>query len=221
MGRSVEYSEFLALFEQCNRALWPLQVVGYLAMLIVLACMITSWRHAQRAIFGILGPFWIFVGVVFQYAYLRPLYRPGRVFAVLWVTEGVLLIFSASRLSGPFGRHTGWCAILGWLAISYSLIGYPVLGFLLRGSALRVAWPGVFPCPTALFTLAVLVMAQRPAPKWLMAVPAFWAVGGVVPFSWGILEDLGLVVLGILIIATIVHRDRRPQCAVDGAPSLS
>jgi hypothetical protein len=214
MEGGVAYSEFVGLFERYNLAIWPLQIVGHLAGLLVLALMFVRWRHSQRTILAILAPFWIFVGVVFQYAYLRPLYLPGRTFAVLWVSQGVLLAFSAIRLSGRFTRSTGWCAILGWLAIGYSLVGYPVLGLLLRGSVLRVAWLGGFPCPMAMFTLAVLVMAQGPLPKWLLVVPGFWAIGGLVPFSWGIREDLGLVILGVLIVGSIVIRDlRRRQVA--------
>jgi hypothetical protein len=58
-----------------------------------------------------------------------------------------------------------------------------------------------------MFTLAVLLMAQGPLPKWLLVVPGFWAIGGLVPFSWGIREDLGLVILGVLIVGSIVIRD--------------
>lgn len=104
-------------------------------MPVVLAIMITSWRHAQRAIFGVLGPFWVFVGVVFQYAYLRPLYRPGRVFAVLWVTEGMLLIFSANRASGPFGRRTERFEFAGSARPSRSSLAAPVV---LPGNQLAV-----------------------------------------------------------------------------------
>lgn len=217
MGGRVAYSEFVSLFERCNLAIWPLQIVGHLAGLLVLVLMSIRWRHSHRTILAILAPFWIFVGVVFQYTYLRPLYLPGRTFAVLWVVQGVLLAFSATRPSGCFTRSTGWCAILGWLAVGYSLIGYPVLGFLLRGSVLRVAWLGGFPCPMAMFTLAVLLMAQGPLPKWLLVVPGFWAIGGLVPFSWGIREDLGLVILGVLIVGSIVIRDlHRRQVAQPG-----
>jgi hypothetical protein len=221
MGGKVEYSAFVALFEQCNRAIWPFQVVAFLAMLVGVALMVISGRHAQRAAVAILAPFWIFVGVVFQYVYLRPLYRPGRLFAALWVIEGLLLSLSAIRSSESLIRGNRWCVVLGWLAIGYSLLGYPVLGVALRGSVLRVAWVGAFPCPTALFTLAVLMMAQRPIPRWLLAIPAFWAIGGLVPFSWGILEDLGLVVLGALIIGTIVYRDSGLQRQGTAKPSLA
>jgi hypothetical protein len=216
MGRSVAYSDFVALFEQCNQAIWPIQLVGQLAMLVAIAMMFTSWRYARSAIFGTLAPFCIFIEIVFQYTYLRPLYQPGKTFAGLWMAEGMLLAFSASRPPRCFKRSTGWCAALGWLAIGYSLMGYPALGFLLRSSVLRIAWPGAFPCPTALFTLGVLVMEQGPLPKWMLVIPAFWAIGGLVPFSWGIREDLGLVVFGMLIVVTIVSRDRscrRPASA--------
>lgn len=211
MAARIPYSEFVGLFERCNVAIWPLQILGHLAGVLVLVLMFIRWRHSQAAIFAVLAPFWVFIGVVFQFLYLRPLYLPGRTFAVLWVVQGVVLALAAIRLSGSFSRSTGWYAILGWLAIGYSLVGYPVLGFLLRGSILRVAWLGGFPCPMALFTLAVLVLASGPLPKWLLIVPGFWAIGGLVPFVWGIREDLGLVILGLLIVGSIVVRDRRKR----------
>jgi hypothetical protein len=185
--------------------------VGHLVGILVLVFILIRWKHSQTAAFAFLAPFWIFIGVVFQFRYLGSLYPPGRTFAALWVVQGVLLAFSAIRLSGCFTHSTGWYAIVGWLAIGYSLVGYPALGFLLRGSALRIAWLGGFPCPMALFTLAILVLAKGPLPKWLLVVPGFWVIGGLVPFLWGIREDLGLVILGVLVVGSIVVRDRRKR----------
>jgi hypothetical protein len=211
MSASIAYPEFVGLFERYNLSIWPLQLVGHLAGLIVLVLMLIRWKHSQTAVFAFLAVFWVFIGVVFHFMYLGSLYLPERTFAVLWGAQSALFAFSAIRSSGFLTRSTGWYAILGWLAIGYSLIGYPVLGFLLRGSVLRIAWFGGFPCPMALFTLAILVLAEGPLPKWLLIVPGFWAVGGLIPFLWGIREDLGLIILGVLIVGSIVVRDRRKR----------
>ena len=37
----------------------------------------------------------------------------------------------------------------------------------------------------------------------------FWVLGGVMPVSVGILEDIGLIVSGVVITAMIVYRDTR------------
>ena len=91
MSASIAYPEFVGLFERYNLSIWPLQLVGHLAGLIVLVLMLIRWKHSQAAVFAFLAPLWVFIGVTFQFRYLGSLYPPGRIFAALWVGAGCAL----------------------------------------------------------------------------------------------------------------------------------
>jgi hypothetical protein len=45
-------------------------------------------------------------------------------------------------------------------------------------------------------------------PWGLLIIPLFWGLGGVLPVSVGILEDIGLIVAGVVGTVLLVLRDR-------------
>ncbi len=59
MRDRIPYAVFVDLFERCNLAMWPWQIVGYLAALLVLVLVLTQWRHSRRLVYAILAPFWV------------------------------------------------------------------------------------------------------------------------------------------------------------------
>jgi hypothetical protein len=105
----------------------------------------------------------------------------------------------------PVGRASG---IAGGTLIVFALLLYPAIGHFL-GHRYPAAPTFGLPCPTTIFTLGVLLFAAHPVPRWVLVVPLLWAaVGSVAAFQLGVLEDLAMLVAGIV---TVVIMLRRPE----------
>src|SRR5207248_10939428 len=58
------------------------------------------------------------------------------------------------------------------------------------------------PCPTTIFTLALMMWLERPFPRVLLVIPLTWAaIGGSAAFFLGVPQDLGLLAAGLSPIA--------------------
>jgi hypothetical protein len=204
----MNFQEFATILEAYNLALWPLHGVAYVFGLGAMWLVFKPTPNSSKFIAGILALFWLWVGVVFSLAYWgRPL------FAALFVVQAVLFVDAGllrPRLS--FGWKSDRYAFAGLLILLYALVGYPLLGY-----AIGHRWPqsfpfGLVPSPTCAFAMGMLLLTNRPVPKYVLAIPLLWSLAGVVPISWGVLEDIGMLVAGVFATAAIVWRDRtRPS----------
>jgi hypothetical protein len=71
---------------------------------------------------------------------------------------------------------------------------------------------GVTPGPVALFTLGLLLLAERRTPWHLLAIPAMWsAIAGATAWLLGLWEDLMLPAAALAAIATAAWRNRRER----------
>ena len=212
MQTTISFPAFLSMFESFNRDIWPLQLFTIVLGVAMAIATAKRSRIADRTSAAGLGLIWIFVGAVFQWGYFRPIYEPAGLFAALWILQGLLFL-----TSGAFGARLSFTAArdgyagFGFLLIAYALVAYPVLGYLLRSELTYATWFGPFPCPVAVFTIGMFLLTDAKVPKHLTIIPLLWALGGVVPLSWGVTEDIGLVVGGTVGIVLLFVRDfRRP-----------
>lgn len=110
------------------------------------------------------------------------------------------------RLS--FGWKSDRYAVAGLVISLYALVGYPLIGY-----AIGHTWPqsfplGLVPCPTCAFTMGLLLLTDRPVPKYVLLIPVLWSLAAVVPISWGVFEDVGMLVAGVFAAIAIVYRER-------------
>ena len=98
--------------------------------------------------------------------------------------------------------------------IVYAMLIYPLLGALAGHTYPSAPIFGVAPCPTAIFTLGVLVCCARP--RWyLLAVPLVWAcIATMAAAKLGITEDFGLIVSAV-VTALVVFWLASPRRARD------
>jgi hypothetical protein len=83
-------------------------------------------------------------------------------------------------------------------------VAYPLLGYA-AGHRYPATPTFGLPCPTTIFTLGLLLWADRPMPRWLLAVPIAWsALGASAALQLGVPEDLGLVAAGVTSLALAV-----------------
>lgn len=214
MRATNSFPDFLSMFESFNRDIWPLQVFTFLCGAAVVIAAINKSRNSDRISAAALGLIWIFNGAVFHWIYFRPIYEPARMFAALWIVQGVLFIgFGAVRPGLSFRVSRDGYAVFGLLLVAYALLVYPVFGYFLRSDLSHVTSFGAFPCPVGAFTIGILLLTDKKVPKYLTIIPLLWALGGVVPIYWGVTEDIGLVVGGTIGIVLLFVRDYRRRKA--------
>jgi hypothetical protein len=211
MNLTLTLPQLLAVFENYNLAIWPMQVLAYVLGLVALFFAIKPSRYSSRIITGILCFLWLWTGIVFFPLYFGPVYTPAYAFGLLFITQGALFLVSVFRPRLSFGFQGDVYSILGLLFIAYAMVGYPVFGYFLGHVYPQTPPFGLTPCPGTVFTFGLFLLTDKKVPKLFLIIPLLWALGGVLPVSVGILEDVGLIISGLLGTAMIVYRDRRTQ----------
>src|SRR5690242_6871437 len=149
--------EFLQVFEDYNRAIWPAQIVAYV---LGIACVILAFSRWSRLSYAALGLFWLWNGMAYHFAFFTKINPAGAVFGSLFVVQALFFIDAAFRPPRVIER-TKAGLIIGGAAVIYAMAAYPIIG-----TALGHAYPaspvfGVAPCPTTIFTLGVLLFLDR------------------------------------------------------------
>ena len=138
-------NELLELFTRYNEDLWPVHLVAYAAGVAAVALLFARRRdRADRVIAGLLAALWLWLGVVFQGLYATDVdVVLGTAYAVMFVLQAYLL-FRHGVLRGEltFRPRAGLTGAVGWAALAYAVIVYPVIGAVLGHGWPESAAPG-------------------------------------------------------------------------------
>jgi len=209
-------SEFLQVFAEYNEGIWPLQLVSAALGVIALALLFADTSWADRAIAGILALFWTIMGVGYHWLFFSSINVAAYLFGGLFLAAAsIFLVEGVVRNRIHFKRPRGWRGWLALLLFAYSLLVYPVLGLVATHPYPETPLFGVAPCPTAIFTLGLLMLASHPRPVLLASVPAVWAVtGGSAAFLLDVPQDLGLIFAGLAWLAAWVSQRLAPDSPI-------
>ena len=94
-------------------------------------------------------------------------------------------------------------------ALGFVAIGYPVLGYFIGHRYPQSPPFGLTPCPLSVFTFGLLLFTDSRVPKWILAIPFLYALGGILPVSIGVTEDLAMLLAGVVGTAMILYRDAK------------
>ena len=133
----------------------------------------------------------------------------GYAFLVLFVIQGVLFLIQAVKPGITFGTHNKVQTIAGLTMIFYVMVGYPLIGILVGHNYPRAAFIGLFPCPLTLFTFGLLLLTSSAVPLYLLIVPSFWGLSGVLWISIGMWEDVGMVLGSLVSIVLLLRRNKK------------
>jgi hypothetical protein len=206
----------LDYFAVYNERIWPVQLVGYVAGLLILVPLFRPGKAWDRVVTGGLALLWLWVGLVFWVpaaSDMAMLYAPAALFAV----QGILFLHALVRghLSyGPAGRVA---TILGLAFVAYALVGYPLVGLGAGHVYPHAVLSPLFPCPAIIFTFGLLLFA-RGVPRHLLIIPTLWALSGLLWLYLGMFEDAGLVIAGVVGVVLITARERAASRAVTATP---
>jgi hypothetical protein len=201
--------QFLDVFARYNHAIWPLQIVAYALGLAAVVLAFSRAPQAGRVISGILAAFWLWTGIVYHGAFFSQINPAALLFGALFVIQGVLwLCAGVLRDRLVFDARGGAIAVVGGLAVLYTLLVYPLLGAAFGHGYPYAPMFGVAPCPMTIFTFGLLLWTRPRLPRYLLVIPFLWSlVGFSAALSLGIREDFGLLVAGLLATAIVLWRD--------------
>jgi hypothetical protein len=202
----------LDYFAVYNESIWPMQWVGFALALLTLAPLFWPGRVTDRVVTAVLTVLWGWVGLVFwrrAAVDMAMLYAP----TVLFTIQGALFLYALARDRLAYGPEGRVYAGVGLLLIAYALAGYPLLGLLVGHLYPSTALSPFFPCPATILTFGVFLLARR-VPWYLLLIPAFWAISGILWFSLGMAEDAGLVFAGVVGLGMLIARERASHSAV-------
>lgn len=204
MSRFVPFTRevFLGLFEQYNAAIWPAQPIAYALGLLVLLSALKPYKGSGRLIAAVLAAAWIWNGVAYHMLHFATLVWAAWAFGFLFVVQGLMFLGTGvlrGRLAFRFQRD-----ICGWAGLAlalFAMAAHPLIGMLAGQAWPRMPVFGVAPCPTAIFTLGMLLMAEPRVPLHLLVIPLLWSVvGGAAAWQLDIPLDLALPVAAVVTI---------------------
>jgi hypothetical protein len=183
----------------------------YVLALLAGAIAIVAWRRpawAGAAVPGFLAGLWLWSGIAYHLTQFTAVNPAAYLFGAAFILQGLLFAWAAGRGTLVFGPPVGAGGIIGAAGVAYALLVYPALG-----AALGHHYPAAptfgAPCPSAIFTFAVLLWARPRFPIHLLLIPALWAVlAAPMALRWGVVQDAAMPVLAVVAVAMLVHRNR-------------
>ena len=202
--------DFLNVFKDYNQSVFPLQIVFYLAAFLCIYLLFTGNQNTTRIISITLAFLWLWMGVVYHIIFFSEINKAAYIFGGLFILQGIMFAgcgLIRKKLSFEYTKSTA--NIAGIILIAYALIIYPVLGHNLGHSYPYSPTFGL-PCPTTIFTLGILLFANKKMPMHLLIIPLLWSViGFAAAFTLTIYEDTGLLVAGVTALVLLIISNRK------------
>lgn len=210
MNLPFTHDQFLDLFAEYNRALWPALVALWIATAVAVGRLYLGSGTNSRAVALVLALHWAWSGAVYHLAYFRRINPAAMLFGVVFLIQAGLLVWRGvgrSQLTLQ-PKHSPWRFAAGALLL-YSLL-YPAVALLLGLRAPRFPSYGV-PCPTTILTAGLLLLVPRREARVLGIIPVLWAVvGGSAAFLLQIRADLALPLAGLVLLGYMGLGDIHP-----------
>ena len=138
--------QFFDVFGTYNAAIWPIQVLAYVLGIVALALAIREGNLSARIVSGILGFFWIWMGVFYHILFFRVINPSAWIFGIFYLLQGLLFLLVGTifgRLAFRFNLKP--LPIIGGCFILYAMVFYPLLGVTFGHSYPRAPMFGVAP----------------------------------------------------------------------------
>jgi hypothetical protein len=150
------------------------------------------------------------MGIIYHFGFFSAINKAAWIFGFLFILQGFIFLFYGvfkSKLTFAYYRNV--YGISGLIIVAYALVIYPVIGYF-AGHAYPLAPTFGLPCPTTIFTLGMLLLANCRVPVWVLIIPLLWSVvGSSAALNFGIKEDTGLLITGVIVLMLILFRNRK------------
>jgi hypothetical protein len=205
--------QFFDIFGTYNTAIWPAQILAYVLGIVVLALAFRETKLSTQIVSGILGLFWIWMGIFYHIIHFSTINKAAWIFGIVFVFQGLLFFLVGTifqKLAFRFVLKP--LPVIGACFILYAMVVYPLLGISFGHAYPRLPMFGVAPCPTTIFTFGLLLWATKPVSAYLLIIPLLWSIVGMsAAVNLRVPQDYGLVVAGIFGTALILIQNRQAK----------
>lgn len=205
------HAQFIEVFARYNANVWPAQVAAYLLGVSIVVAIAARREGSGRYVCAGLALLWLWTGVAYHGLHFASINPAAYLFGALFVVEALLLLRQAVAGGLRFGARNRVASGLGWALVLYAGLLYPLLGLWAGYEIAQLPMFGITPCPLTLFTWGVLLLAARPVPRALLAVPLTWSlVGGSAAALLHVPQDW-LLLASALCVIVVWPRQREPR----------
>lgn len=195
-------------FAQYNRALWPLPALALALGVAAVLLTIRPIRWGDRAIAALLAAAWLWVGIRYHFMQFASLNFSAPVYGVLFVLQGLLLLWGGVVRKLAFRLHAGLFEGIG-LALAIAGIAWPLVDLLFGQDWQSARVAGLAPGPTVLLTFGLLLLVDGRTPLHLAVIPLLWTlVAGATAWFLVTPQDLVLPVAGVGGLGLILWKNR-------------
>jgi len=189
--------DFLEVFKRYNEAYYPLQLLFVIAALFIFYLLYNKREKSKKYIFFILAAFWIWMGVAYHLAMFASINTAAYAFAVLFISQGLLLLYFSFTRRSEFKITKDVYGIAGASLIGYALVLYPIIGYFI-GHKYPYSPTFGLPCPTTIFTFGILLFSKKRLPIYVVIIPIIWSIiGSTAAVILKMYEDTGLIISGV------------------------
>lgn len=202
--------EFLNVIKSYNQSIFPAQIIFYIFGFYCVYLIFKSQKHRDKFINSVLSFFWLWIGVVYNLIFFTSINKAAYIFGLLFIIQGILFfIFGIVRSDLSYSNRKDLFGIVGLIFISYALVIYPVLNFVL-GHPYPYSPTFGLPCPTTIFTFGMLLFVNKKISIGLLIIPVIWTLIGLsAAINLSIYEDFGLLVAGVLGLILIIASNKK------------
>ena len=204
--------QFFEVFTKYNQFIFPMQFVLFWAASAAILLTISRKPSFDKIISGILAFLWIWAGIVYHLIFFTRINSGAYIFGAMFIAQGVFFFHQGvveNRLS--FRIKPDFSGIWGAAFITYALVVYPLIGFLL-GHVFPASPTFGVPCPMTIFTFGLLMWTNQKLPLFLLVIPLLWSIiAGTATWYFGIAEDFGLPVAASVMAFFILLRGFEPR----------
>ena len=202
---------YFAIFADYNLEIWPMQPIAYLVGIILFGLARYPFPFSGRIVLAAIALCWIYMAQNYLAVFLSQLLWATWILQILFYLQALILLVVAILPSRPEIRLTanneGWTAVA---IAAFVMIFYPMIAAQTGGHA----WPatqlaGVAPLPSAVLTIALMVLAPPRRAILLVVVPALVVlIGSLLAIGLGIWEDLVLAAVAAAGLWVLVKNAR-------------
>lgn len=189
-------------------------VLAPVAAALALLLALRGPASARRAVPFLLAGCWLWIGVAWHLGAFAQLNFAAPAYGALFVLQGFVLAWLGIRDRLRFGGAGGWAGAVGVALALLGIVAMP-LGDGLLGwpwSSARLA--GMDPCPTAVLTLGILLLARPPRPL-AMIIPVLWTIiAAATGWVLGIGPDMALPLAALAAVAGAFRRSYAAEARI-------
>jgi hypothetical protein len=183
------------LFESLNREAWALPLA------LAIGALAVSWRSVRetgaigsvRAVVGLLAIGWLWVAWAFFWQRFAPISTAAPTFAGLFVAQGLGMMGLAFAPGLRWVSGQGVRRLAGLLLAAWAVVVHPALALAFGRPGMQAEWLALAPDPTALATLALLLLLDASRHRFTRV---WQRVLWVLPLLWCAITSLTLWTLG-------------------------